>query len=447
MSRSEAPEKVQVSMEIQRVWHIDEKNETFCAEVKVATRWICPKKNAQRALAAGGDELDIAWRPEWYPSFDIEDAVPIIEPVNRYVAKEAADGTVWIKGMSTITVTISEPFDLRAFPFDFQDINIMVIFDNVAQIEPWFVPLDTFVSAADESRGFLARDEVVLDGGGVAESEQRRRTRVQALRDGLNQPDFELIEGSPVYRYSEQGSAAASLHVLGLFERNPHYYVSNVLALMFGIKLCSVAVWSIDAVQDHDSRLALDFTLLLVAVAFKQVANNDMPELSYLTLLDLYLIACILFLFTATWIHAGVGIMMRWCEASAEPNGCEEVTRWDTLLLWLYVAALAIFNIGYVAYVGAQVAYSHDVAMHAGHEQGWQMAHIVKPKSEAPHRRARLLKRRPTRVPLSYMSDLSRLNLFRKAVFAGVFTSSTPRGDPPGDPAHKYTDLGKELES
>ena len=41
-----------------------------------------PKKNAQRALAEGGDQLDIAWRPEWYPSVEIEDAVPIIECVS-----------------------------------------------------------------------------------------------------------------------------------------------------------------------------------------------------------------------------------------------------------------------------------------------------------------------------------------------------------------------------
>ena len=430
-------------MEIQRIWHIDEKNETFNAEVKVATRWICPKKNAVRALEFGGDELDIAWRPEWYPSFEIEDAVPIIDPVHRYVAKEAADGTVWIKGMSTLTVTISEPFDLRAFPFDFQDINLMLIFDNVKRIEKWFVPLGTFVSAADECRGFLARDEVELEAGGVAaaESEQRRRTRVQVLRDGLIQPDFEVIEGSPVYKYSEEGSAAASLHVLGLFQRNPHYYISNVLALMFGITLCSVTVWSIDAVQDHDSRLGLDFTLLLVAVAFKQVANNDMPELSYLTLLDLYLIACIIFLFTATWIHAAVGIMMRWCEASPEPGGCEAATQWDQLLLWLYCGVLAIFNIGYVAYVRVQIMYSRDMGEHAGHEQGWLLAHIVKPKESAgPHRHSRLLKRRPTRVPLSYMSDLSRLDLFRKAGFVGMFASSTPDED------NKYIDLKEEHE-
>ena len=116
-------------------------------------------------------------------------------PVNRYVAKEAADGTVWIKGMSTLTVTISEPFDLRAFPFDFQDVNIMLVFDNVKRIEPWLVPIGTFATEADESRGFLARDQLdeaaatprsAAAAAAVAESEQRRRTRVQALRDGTS---------------------------------------------------------------------------------------------------------------------------------------------------------------------------------------------------------------------------------------------------------------------
>ena len=42
-----------------------------------------------------------------------------------------------------------------------------------------------------------------------------------------------------------------------------------------------------------------DLRIVATLAAFKQVVNNDVPTLSYLTILDAYLIGCIFFLFYA----------------------------------------------------------------------------------------------------------------------------------------------------
>lgn len=101
------------------------------------------------------------------------------------------------------------------------------------------------------------------------------------------------LQGSPLFKL-ETGSWGnpPHLHIVCLFRRKPLYYLVNVQLLMFGIAAGSVGVWSIPVSEGQGDRLALDFTLLLVAVAFKQVVNGDVPPLSYLTILDCYLLGC-----------------------------------------------------------------------------------------------------------------------------------------------------------
>eukprot|EP00966_Prymnesium_polylepis_P211541 4898741-Prymnesium_polylepis.1 len=55
---------LQVSMEVERLWKIDETEETFNTEVLVATRWLCPANDVEHAKAEGMDALDVQYEPE-----------------------------------------------------------------------------------------------------------------------------------------------------------------------------------------------------------------------------------------------------------------------------------------------------------------------------------------------------------------------------------------------
>ena len=64
------------------------------------------------------------------------------------------------------------------------------------------------------------------------------------------------------------------------------------------VTTCSIAGW---AVQPDDGeltagRLAIDTTLILVSVTFKNVLSALLPPIAYLTLLDSYTMLCIAFL-------------------------------------------------------------------------------------------------------------------------------------------------------
>ena len=50
--------------------------------------------------------------------------------------------------------------------------------------------------------------------------------------------------------------------------------------------------------------MAIEFTLLLSAVAFKLVVVSMLPPVPYFTKMDLYVLACLLFLSFTTLVHS-----------------------------------------------------------------------------------------------------------------------------------------------
>jgi hypothetical protein len=76
-------------------------------------------------------------------------------------------------------------------------------------------------------------------------------------------------------------------------QRNPLYYLTNVILPLFLI--ISMALSSFALPPDKlDVRLAIILTLLLTAVAFKYVVAGYLPKVSYVTLLDGYVITAYL---------------------------------------------------------------------------------------------------------------------------------------------------------
>ena len=71
--------------------------------------------------------------------------------------------------------------------------------------------------------------------------------------------------------------------------RKPMFYITNVVCVMFIIVFITISVYGIP-VDDYGSKLSITITALLTAVAFKLVANGFCPPVSYLTLMDKYIL-------------------------------------------------------------------------------------------------------------------------------------------------------------
>lgn len=79
-------------------------------------------------------------------------------------------------------------------------------------------------------------------------------------------------------------------------KRNSRNYFWNIILLNFLIALTSFASFSIEKSNSAD-RLNLNGMLLLTKVAFKQVNSENVPNISYLTLLDKYIFSGLGFMF------------------------------------------------------------------------------------------------------------------------------------------------------
>ena len=77
--------------------------------------------------------------------------------------------------------------------------------------------------------------------------------------------------------------------------RRSQYFMFNNVIVMFCLVLLSFTIYAFDPLYNM-SRIGASINLLLVAVAFKLSVSSDLPLISYLTYLDVYMIGVILHL-------------------------------------------------------------------------------------------------------------------------------------------------------
>ena len=78
------------------------------------------------------------------------------------------------------------------------------------------------------------------------------------------------------------------------------YYIWNICFLLFSVCLLNILVFCCD-VRANGERLGVNITLLLTAIAFKQLLTESLPRVAYLTILDKWMLICLFVLFLSTW--------------------------------------------------------------------------------------------------------------------------------------------------
>merc|ERR1712129_414089 len=112
-------------------------------------------------------------------------------------------------------------------------------------------------------------------------------------------------------------------------------YVWKIVLFVGLICLSSLSVFTMDHIADLSERYSILFTLLLTQVAFQYVVAESLPSLTYLTLLDWYVVAGFVYLILTI---VGVGII-GWFEHS------EDI---DNIFGFAMIALYFVFNFGFV---------------------------------------------------------------------------------------------------
>lgn len=121
-----------------------------------------------------------------------------------------------------------------------------------------------------------------------------------------------------------------------IISRKASFFVTNNLLIVFLITFLSLTLFSAEP-MDASSRLSSVFTLLLTLFAFKIVITNQLPTISYLTIIDKYQVLNIIYLTSiCCWFAIIKSLQFE-----------EESTRlyFDKILLYCFIGLLLSLNV------------------------------------------------------------------------------------------------------
>jgi len=267
------PRAVMASIQINSITEIDSARETFRADFYVTLRWRDPA-----LLNVDPDQVD--WSKTRKPSIEImnsQDAAPLGEEVLRVESQGMGYSETRYAG------TFSNRMDLEDFPFDEQILSIALESQN-------------------EDANKMVFSFRPIQGGAV---DIRGRTipvpQKAILSQSIHLPEWTLA-GTSVHestsRYYGGTEPYSRVQFDVTIDRRVGYYIWKVMSVLVMLVVLSWVIFLIDP-ADIGNRMAVSITLFLAAVAFAFVTSGLIPRISYLTLLDLYILGCYVLLFLA----------------------------------------------------------------------------------------------------------------------------------------------------
>jgi hypothetical protein len=338
--------------------NVDTINETFYVRMMVRLIW-CAKdvpslggtkvKDEISNMINGMEDADRDWKPEWYPEFGIRNRVETQETVENFIAvctahhEKEDDWEVlgkenklkkedfWIIRQTSMNVVINALEELQLFPFDIQDLKILVRMDHPTQA----VQVREMESLPDTVRTCVP-EHITVPAQSLTVNFDNLQT---AERSYWRSMPCKLKLGNDFGNRSH-GQICGGIHVSIHVQRRIGHYLYNVFLMVGLITSLSAAVWAIETKKIED-RLATDATLLLTIQAFKVAIADKLPKVNYLTLVDEYILACFLFNLAATCLHIRTG----WHGmARGEEDNMDEKVH----ILWC--SSWLLYNLGFAIY-------------------------------------------------------------------------------------------------
>jgi len=266
--------------EVRQLKDIDCVSQRFFCDFSIFIKWYDPKQggpNKGETLDPGKVEI---------PQVMIANSVDV-QTREVTVARLSTDPPGVLHCETVYTGLLTEFMELELFPVDCQDLTIAVRFKDTRWRtrllnEPRFNSIGGTVELAE---WLIFRPSVKLGRGPV-----------------FGRPTWEL-----------------KLKV----SRKSGFYMSNVIMMVGGITTLTFCILLFDPMM-WEQRSALCSSLLLTSVAFKFVIAGSMPKVSFMTILDVYMMVCTLVMVALILESAGVKLILVFGSWSRET-----ILRWD----------------------------------------------------------------------------------------------------------------------
>lgn len=344
LSRARSVGEVAASLRARRVFDVNTVDQTFGALLHIIFLWELPEWDK----APDPDVTrDSRWTPDgWVPRFRVKQLLEttIDEVTYKFIPAEDSDSRPMILAEHLLQVKIFQPMDLTAFPADCQGLLIDVeMRQNVEECE--LVPFkdgtplgDVLVhrcflkdfsllkmppqsvtgtaelfkeklrrrSIGPRSSKTLGADAVELkdvSDASTIETTSESEESSETTEEDETPPPYSTALKLTSVKDSRFGKQFSQLLLRVHIQRNHGYYLLHVVHVLFGVCLL---VFSTAAYPPTDiaGRNTVDFIVLLTGIAFKQAVDSLVPNVSYTSALDRYIVACFIFLFIITAYHA-----------------------------------------------------------------------------------------------------------------------------------------------
>lgn len=256
------------------------------------------------------DKRNVSWESMWDPRIYFPNAVEMKSSINkRIICTDNVKGTVMIQWSYRVKGRFKCPFDITTFPFD----------DQVLRIH---------VSSYWSNRVIRFRQELSI-GNNISSA-------LANFADG-GQWDLQTYILSDVVEPGDGGAFSKEIKE-PLFQFHVHarrkynYYLWNIAAMVNMISFLAFTSFAIER-NDTGKRLSVSLTLLLTVVAFKNFVSSILPKVSYLTLMDKYVLFNVAFIFLVSVQNAVVGKV-----------GPEVQEQYDIVFLYLSICIYFVFQ-------------------------------------------------------------------------------------------------------
>ncbi|KAK7477845.1 hypothetical protein BaRGS_00030923 [Batillaria attramentaria] len=286
--------KVFVRVVFLKIGEIDTLKEQFRAEVFVQARWREP------ALDHVTSVDDISWHSLWNPQLQLENAMDDPKVTAWHDLKLSDSGEAYVlEKRRHLSVIITSRLS---------DVSLELLEDDT---ELSSVNLLTFV----DEQEWEVRDIVEM----IPEVRTREFSAIKHK--------FPMITVR-TYAFRRAG-----------------FFLWNVLAVMVLICSLSLCTFAVERTLPQN-RLQLSFTLVLTGIAFKFVVNQALPKISYLTVLDKYILGSMVMMHVVSVWHA---IVTRF---DHNKELADDLDEWAFVIL---VLCYGFYNIGFAVVMTVKV--------------------------------------------------------------------------------------------
>jgi hypothetical protein len=298
-SKKIGPRICHVSVRILALSDIDMTRNSFKVELILFLLWDDESLNPEEPTD---------WQKAWQPRVTIANCK---EVEDDFFTREATDPKLiklpkWkrhkVLHARKFYLTLSQLYELKRFPFDVQ--LLQIVFrpaEHDALIKLKTMNQAAFRNSISPMVGNMATEWII-----------------HYPQDEEATDDYSL-------------NRPYSLYVVSIpIERHPGFYMYNVVALMFILGTVGLGTFTIDVEMAY-VRTDLLLTLVLTLVALKLVTNERLPQITYLTWLDHYMLLTLMF--QVTQLMCNFYLAFRQDDARKLADKRDEVLRLDKSIL------------------------------------------------------------------------------------------------------------------